>query len=41
MEAAARPFPSEDTTPPVTRMYFTGRFVSMFSLLRCAQVCKA
>src|ERR1700761_8332416 len=22
MDAAARPFPSEDTTPPVTKMYF-------------------
>lgn len=22
MEAAARPFPNEDTTPPVTKMYF-------------------
>jgi hypothetical protein len=22
MEAAARPFPKEDTTPPVTKMYF-------------------
>ena len=22
MEAAARPLPSEDTTPPVTKMYF-------------------
>src|SRR5262245_20640055 len=25
IDAAARPFPSEDTTPPVTRMYLTGR----------------
>src|SRR6476646_10757367 len=25
MDAAASPFPSEDTTPPVTKMYFTGR----------------
>jgi hypothetical protein len=22
MEAAARPLPNEDTTPPVTKMYF-------------------
>lgn len=22
MEAAARPFPNDDTTPPVTKMYF-------------------
>jgi hypothetical protein len=29
MEAAASPLPSDDTTPPVTRMYFTGRLVSM------------
>src|SRR3954471_6595784 len=25
MEAAARPLPSDETTPPVTRMYLTGR----------------
>ena len=25
MDAAASPLPSEDTTPPVTKMYFTGR----------------
>src|SRR6188472_2508075 len=25
IDAAASPFPSEDTTPPVTKMYFTGR----------------
>ena len=24
MEAAARPLPSEETTPPVTKMYLTG-----------------
>src|SRR5215218_5270396 len=29
MDAAARPLPSDDTTPPVTRMYFTGRLDSM------------
>src|SRR5688500_11879214 len=26
MDAAASPLPSDDTTPPVTNMYFTGRF---------------
>ena len=25
IEAAASPLPSDETTPPVTRMYFTGR----------------
>src|SRR6187402_2615746 len=25
IEAAARPFPSDDTTPPVTKMYFVCR----------------
>ena len=25
MEAAARPLPREETTPPVTKMYLTGR----------------
>src|SRR5512139_1761782 len=25
IEAAASPLPSDDTTPPVTKMYFTGR----------------
>ena len=28
MEAAARPLPSEDTTPPVTKMYFADMFAS-------------
>src|SRR5277367_6823337 len=28
MEAAARPLPSEDTTPPVTKMYFADIFAS-------------
>ncbi len=28
MEAAASPLPSDDTTPPVTKMYFVGLVVS-------------
>src|SRR5208282_3085178 len=28
MEAAARPLPSEETTPPVTKMYFADMFAS-------------
>src|SRR5438093_7498281 len=28
IEAAARPFPSEDTTPPVMKMYLVGMFNS-------------
>src|SRR5512134_3740744 len=34
MEAAASPLPSDETTPPVTRMYFTGRPAG--PTLRCA-----
>ncbi len=26
MEAAAKPLPNEDTTPPVTKMYFADTF---------------
>jgi len=28
IEAAARPLPSEETTPPVMKMYFVGTFSS-------------
>ena len=31
MDAAASPLPSDDTTPPVTKMYFTG-LVSVFGI---------
>src|SRR5258707_8088479 len=37
IEAAARPLPSEDTTPPVTKMYFADMSAtSLFDFLFCA-----
>src|SRR5882757_809989 len=37
MEAAARPLPSEDTTPPVTKMYFADMSATSFDGLEiCA-----
>ena len=30
MDAAARPLPSEDTTPPVTKMYFADISASVY-----------
>src|SRR5437660_10369211 len=37
MEAAARPLPSEDTTPPVTKMYFADMSAtSLVDFLICA-----
>src|SRR5229473_2932022 len=37
IEAAARPLPSEDTTPPVTKMYFADMSAtSLFDFLICA-----
>src|ERR1700722_3125157 len=37
MEAAARPLPSEDTTPPVTKMYFADMSAtSLFVFEVCA-----
>src|SRR5216117_1673980 len=32
MDAAARPFPREETTPPVTKMYLTGRLLSWLAI---------
>src|SRR6202012_1914089 len=37
MEAAARPFPNEDTTPPVTKMYLADMSAtSLFGFSICA-----
>src|SRR6202034_13376 len=37
MEAAARPLPREDTTPPVTKMYFADMSAtSLYMFLICA-----
>src|ERR1700760_2379557 len=43
IEAAARPLPSEDTTPPVTKMYFadisaSAYEVALFGRTRCARL---
>src|SRR5262245_62915465 len=32
MDAAASPFPREETTPPVTKMYLTGRLLSWLAI---------
>src|SRR4029079_17995072 len=34
MDAAARPLPSDETTPPVTKMYFTGRVLALCMVVR-------
>src|SRR3954449_9727011 len=34
IDAAASPLPSDDTTPPVTRMYLTGRVCACCSVVR-------
>jgi len=39
MDAAARPFPREDSTPPVMKMYLVVLFVAMISTF-LANICR-
>src|SRR5579871_2817309 len=39
MEAAARPLPRLDTTPPVTKMYFADKFATSWNDLWICAVC--
>src|ERR1035438_7037987 len=41
MEAAARPLPSEDTTPPVTKMYFADISASANLVVLIGHACGA
>src|ERR1039458_6517807 len=41
MEAAARPLPSEDTTPPVTKMYFADISASAYLVVLIGHACGA
>jgi hypothetical protein len=40
MEAAAKPLPSDETTPPVTKMYFAGMTTSAMWEICVAGDCK-